>query len=243
MKRFPLQTVWSVFVLAFLFIGCPGKETGANTSTDTTAQGAVGANDNGGAPGPKGNGGPGPINTIPFSGDKEQIKKKMAMITGAEQRLDTASGAEGALAYKGGRFGGFPVVDWTFLFHNGQMMHVQINYNNETAGVSADSIYAYMTNLLSKQYGEPIIDSRKRISKELSVYTEGGQEFISTIGKALPATLPAAEFRMWTAANDAGYVITLNRVQWNTAGGPTFVHLAFYDRALTEDHLKQGGEK
>lgn len=177
------------------------------------------------------------MNTIPFSGSKEEIKKKMGMITGAEERLDTISGAEGALSYKGGRFGGFPVVDWTFLFHKGQMMHLQVNYSDAAAGVSADSVYSFMTNLLSKQYGTPVIDSKNRISRALDDYTEGGQEFLATIGKALPSSPPPAEFRIWTAGDDAGYVITLNKVQWNTAGGPTFVHLAFYDRELTEDQL------
>lgn len=242
MTRFSLQTVWTVSVLAFLFIGCPGRETGANAAADSSAQemtaGSVGASETGGDPAPMGGGGPGRVNTIPFSGDKEQIKKKMAVITGAEQRLDTASGTEGALAYKGGRFGGFAVTDWTFLFHKGQMMHVQINYNSETAGASADSIYGYVTNLLSSQYGEPVIDSKNRVSKNLISYSEGAQEFLATIGKALPTNPPFGEFQIWTAAADAGYVITLNKVQWNTAGGPVFVHLAFYDRALSEDHLR-----
>lgn len=243
MKRFPLPTFWTVLFLSLLFIGCPGKESGAGNTDDGSASapettaGSVAADAGGGPAAPKGTGGPGPVNSIPFSGDKEKIRKKMEMITGAQERLDTASGAEGALAFKGGRFGGFPVVDWTFLFHQGQMMHAQINYSDEAAGVTADSVYAYLTNLLSKQYGEPIADSRKRVSKELSAYSEGGQQFIATVGKALPSNPPSAEFRLWTAADDAGYVITLNKVQWNTAGGPTFVHLAFYDRALTEAHL------
>lgn len=239
MMRFPVQALAAVVMLSLLFIGCPDKDARTDVSADTSVgeTGQVATDDGAEVPRPSVGGNPGAVNVIPFSGDKEKIRQKMSMIAGAEVRSDTAAATGAAISYRGGRFAGFPVIDWTFLFYEGQMMFAQVNYGEEDAGVGADSMYTAVTDLLNRQYGQPVIDSKNMWSRPLSAYSEQAQEFLAKIGKSLPQ-----DFRIWTAAEDARYVITLNKVQWNTAGGQTYVHLGFYVRDLSERHFAETGE-
>ena len=170
---------------------------------------------------------------VPFSGSKADIMKRMQQVPGIELRVDTATSFGEGLSYRGGRFGGFAVADWSFRFLKGQMIFSQINFSEQISGVKGDSIYTKLTSFLHKWYGKPVLNSDIAITS-LSAYTEPEQRFIGKVGGSL-----YGDFQLWSVGESTSYVATLNKVRWNEANDESFVHLAFYDRAQTEEYFRQ----
>lgn len=231
MKKLFGQSLAVLFV-GLLFTGCADNghtDSGAQADNNGDASGAGTQTSNPALSRPQ----LGTKNTIPFKGSKEGIMKQMAKVSGAEIRKDTITQNGEGLAYSGGRFGGFPVLDWSFRFLNGQMLFSQMNFGEEMAGVSSDSIYAAFSAMLEQWYGPPVLNSDVQITS-LNDYNEEEQQFISKIGSSL-----YGDFKLWSIGTNTEFLATINKVQWNQAQEQYFVHLAFYDRAQSEVYFNQ----
>lgn len=233
--------ILTVVMAGLLFGGCPDSggnrtgEEGADAGTEQVGEAQNGSTANAGQ-----TGGAqrrlGSRDAIPVAGNKDAVNKYMASISGAEVRIDTTTQNGEGLAYKGGRFGGFPVIDWTFRFFRGQMLFGQVNINAREAGVPVDDIYQAMSNMLTDWYGDPVITSDIKYNR-LEGFNEQEQQFLSKVGSSL-----YGDFKVWSVGDQTKYLATVNKVQWNQAGGDWFVHVAFYDRARNEEFFSAMGE-
>lgn len=230
---------FAVLLAGILTVGCQenGGESGAETQDtgaqvhQTSSEVQTGTEQPVVAERPQG----GSRNTVPFKGSKAGIAEQMSKVPGVEMRMDTTGKYGEGLAYSGGRFAGFPVVDWSFRFLDGQMVFAQINYNDQTAGAPGDSIFAAVAADMEEWFGKPVLNSEIQVTS-LNNFTEPEQLFISKVGSSL-----YGDFKLWSVGEDTQYVAYVNKVQWNQSENVFFVHVAFLDRAQSEAFFQKNG--
>jgi hypothetical protein len=177
----------------------------------------------------------GPNALVPFRGSREQIRKIMAAIPGVVPDMSKEDQYGSSMNWTAGRFEGLPVAQWGFGFFLDQMTYAQLHFTTDQTGLDADSLYGSVSSLMSKRYGNPIIDSKKRVSIPLSRYTESDQNFISTVG----TPMSRYEFRMWTISDSsARYVGAVFRSPRDSSGVIKDVYATWYDRDQTLEYQK-----
>ena len=227
-----LRNLCGVMLLSSVLLwgGCTNGDSKSNGNEGTAQQenGGTQTGTSGGASVGI-NGGSEEGRDVPFSGNRDQIKKAMGAIPGAVSDLTVSNEYGSSLSWTGGRFEEIPVDQWGFSFYRGMMLYAQLHYTTETSGMSADLLFDSLAKGMERRYGEMIMDSENRSSRVLTGFSEEDQEFISRVGTSLGGT----DFRMWSSGDTtAPFLITVYRAPRSgySVDDIRDVYLTWYDR-------------
>lgn len=167
---------------------------------------------------------------VPFSGTKEQIRRVMARVPGAEQ-ISVATSSADRLDWTGGRFGEEPVREWTFGFYNGRMVFGKLLF--ATAQVTDDllGLYASRNGVAQTRYGNPVFDSESQVSRALMRFNDAEVAFIEEVG----LSMVGRRFRIYTPTDStADHLIVVSMIPEDSTLAEGVVEMTWYDRREAE---------